>query len=329
MVADASLAVLGWTRMAILVGCFAGAAHLDNKQRSVPNSYWKVWIKSAILLWLLEIAIRTDDWITYCTMAAVLAYGSTSLIGTPTITDLKRGSWIDWAVLLWYGIGMYGIYSGVMEYIPIDDFVSVLSFSENSKEGIWLQTILVIPIMFFIKMAWKLRLLHGGADAKALLLVAVLIPSWITFDPVNGSTFVPPVFALLVWGGLGFFLLPISLIIHNIVDGNVKTFDDITMIWHATRMPLDEITDNFVWLLDEVVISPDGEPNIVSSLQPPKKTPSLQQLNVKIEELRLMGAEDAWVTKKYPLLSYIFPGTFLLLFFGDPIWWILHIAGLA
>ena len=329
MVADASLAVLGWTRMAILVGCFAGAAHLDNKQRSVPNSYWKVWIKSAILLWLLEIAIRTDDWITYCTMAAVLAYGSTSLIGTPTITDLKRGSWIDWAVLLWYGIGMYGIYSGVMEYIPMDDFVSVLSFSENSKEGIWLQTILVIPIMFFIKMAWKLRLLHGGADAKALLLVAVLIPSWITFDPVNGSTFVPPVFALLVWGGLGFFLLPISLIIHNIVDGNVKTFDDITMIWHATRMPLDEITDNFVWLLDEVVISPDGEPNIVSSLQPPKKTPSLQQLNVKIEELRLMGAEDAWVTKKYPLLSYIFPGTFLLLFFGDPIWWILHIAGLA
>jgi len=329
MVADASLAVLGWTRMAILVGCFAGAAHLDNKQRSVPNSYWKVWIKSAILLWLLEIAIRTDDWITYCTMAAVLAYGSTSLIGTPTITDLKRGSWIDWAVLLWYGIGMYGIYSGVMEYIPIDDFVSVLSFSENSPEGIWLQTILVIPIMFFIKMAWKLRLLHGGADAKALLLVAVLIPSWITFDPVNGSTFVPPVFALLVWGGLGFFLLPISLIIHNIVDGNVKTFDDITMIWHATRMPLDEITDNFVWLLDEVVISPDGEPNIVSSLQPPKKTPSLQQLNVKIEELRLMGAEDAWVTKKYPLLSYIFPGTFLLLFFGDPIWWILHIAGLA
>lgn len=329
MVADASLAVLGWTRMTILVGCFAGAAHLDNKQRSVPNSYWKVWIKSAILLWLLEIAIRTDDWITYCTMAAVLAYGSTSLIGTPTVTDLKRGSWIDWAVLLWYGIGMYGIYSGVMEYIQMDDLVSILSFSENSKEGIWLQTILVIPIMFFIKMAWKLRLLHGGADAKALLLVAVLIPSWITFDPVNGSTFVPPVFALLVWGGLGFFLLPISLIIHNIVDGNVKTFEDITMIWHATRMPLDEITDNFVWLLDEVIIDPDGEPNIVSSLQPPKKTPSLEQLNVKIEELRLMGAEDAWVTKKYPLLSYIFPGTFLLLFFGDPIWWILHIAGLT
>ena len=105
MVADASLAILGWTRVAILIACFAGAAHLDNKQRSVPNSYWKVWIKSAVLLWLLEIAIRTDDWITYCTMAAVLAYGSTSLIGTPTITDLKRGSWVDWSVLLWYCIG--------------------------------------------------------------------------------------------------------------------------------------------------------------------------------------------------------------------------------
>tara|TARA_B100000902_G_scaffold395958_1_gene455697 strand:- start:467 stop:1456 length:990 start_codon:yes stop_codon:yes gene_type:complete len=326
---SASLAVLGWTRMTILIGCFAGAAHLDNKQRQVPNSYWKVWIKSAVLLWVLEIAIRSDDWITYCTMAAVLAYGSTSLIGTPTFGDLKKGSWLDWAVLIWYGIGIYGLYWGIIEYIPFEDLQSILLYRVDSKEHIWLQTVMVIPIMFFIKGAWKLRLLHGGADAKALLLVAVLIPSWATFIPVNGSTFLPPVFALLVWGGLGFFLLPISLIIHNITDNNVKTFDDITMIWHATRMPLDEITDNFVWLLDEVVISPDGEPTIISSLQPPKKSPTREELMIKIEELRLMGVEDAWVTKKYPLLSYIFPGTILMLFFGDPMWWILHIFGLT
>ena len=326
---SASLAVLGWTRMTILIGCFAGAAHLDNKQRRVPNSYWKVWIKSAVLLWVLEIAIRSDDWITYCTMAAVLAYGSTSLIGTPTFGDLKKGSWLDWTVLIWYGIGIYGLYWGIIEYIPFEDLQSILLYQVDSKEHIWLQTVMVIPIMFFIKCAWKLRLLHGGADAKALLLVAVLIPSWATFVPVNGSTFLPPVFALLVWGGLGFFLLPISLIIHNITDNNVKTFDDITMIWHATRMPLDEITDNFVWLLDEVVISPDGEPTIISSLQPPKKSPTREELMIKIEELRLMGVEDAWVTKKYPLLSYIFPGTILMLFFGDPMWWILHIFGLT
>ena len=326
---SASLAVLGWTRMTILIGCFAGAAHLDNKQRRVPNSYWKVWIKSAVLLWVLEIAIRSDDWITYCTMAAVLAYGSTSLIGTPTFGDLKKGSWLDWTVLIWYGIGIYGLYWGIIEYIPFEDLQSILLYQVDSKEHIWLQTVMVIPIMFFIKGAWKLRLLHGGADAKALLLVAVLIPSWATFVPVNGSTFLPPVFALLVWGGLGFFLLPISLIIHNITDNNVKTFDDITMIWHATRMPLDEITDNFVWLLDEVVISPDGEPTIISSLQPPKKSPTREELMIKIEELRLMGVEDAWVTKKYPLLSYIFPGTILMLFFGDPMWWILHIFGLT
>ena len=326
---DASLAILGWTRMVILVVCFAGAAHLDNKQRKVHNSYWKVWVKSAVLLWVLEIAIRSDDWITYCTMAAVLAYGSTALIGTPTIADLKKGSWVDWAVVVWYGIGMYGIYWGVVEYIPLNDVTAVLSYPTNSNEYMWLQTLMVIPIMFFIKMAWKLRLIHGGADAKALLFVAVLIPSWVTFVPVNGDTFVPPVFALLVWGGLGFFLLPLSLILHNIADNNVKSFDDITMIWHATRMPLDEITDNFVWLLDEVVISPDGEPTIVSSLQPPKKSRTREELMIKIEELRLMDVEDAWVTKKYPLLSYIFPGTILMIFFGDPIWWILYFAGLA
>ena len=78
-----------------------------------------------------------------------------------------------------------------------------------------------------------------------------------------------------------------------------------------------------------MIISPDGDPSIVSSLQPPKKTPSREELMIKIEELRLMDAEDAWVTKKYPLLSYIFPGTILLIVLGDPIWWILHLAGLS
>ena len=84
-----------------------------------------------------------------------------------------------------------------------------------------------------------------------------------------------------------------------------------------------------MWLLDEVVISPDGEASIISSLQPPKQTPSREELMIKIEELRLMGAEDAWVTKKYPLLSYIFPGTLLLMIMGDPIWWILYLTGVA
>lgn len=324
---SAESAVLGWSRMVLLITCFAGAAYLDKRDRRIPNSYWITWSKSAVLIWTFDLLVRGADWATLCTAAAVLAYGSTALIGTPTIKDLKTGSFVDWTVTTWYAAGALGITAGALMHGSAD-LTSVLFPGEGTQAALWIETLLVLPVMVIIRMAWKFRLIHGGADAKALLLVAVLMPNWATFQPLLGEPFMPPVFSLLVWGGLGFLLLPLYLLIRNGQSGNLNGGADLRMAWHATRMPLDEIPEKFVWLLDEVADLPDGTRGIISRMRPPSRTPSPEVLERQLAELAEIGAEEAWVTHKYPLLTYLFPGTFLLLMLGDPMSWILCIIGL-
>ena len=47
---------------------------------------------------------------------------------------------------------------------------------------------LVVPL-FVIDLAWQLRFIHGGADAKALMWVTLLFPSWAevpSIDRIDG-----------------------------------------------------------------------------------------------------------------------------------------------
>ena len=48
---------------------------------------------------------------------------------------------------------------------------------------LWGQMVLIGVVVLFFEMAWRFRLLHGGADAKAMMMAALLLPSW------NGAAF--------------------------------------------------------------------------------------------------------------------------------------------
>ena len=90
--------------------------------------------------------------------------------------------------------------------------------------SIWWSTILAaIPILIF-DLAWRLRLIHGGADAKALMWIAILIPSWNVVNVVypenmdNAIIVLPPSISLLIWGGFIFLLLPFVMVIKKLSD---------------------------------------------------------------------------------------------------------------
>ena len=89
---------------------------------------------------------------------------------------------------------------------------------------------------FDFDLAWRLRLIHGGADAKALMWIAILIPSWNVVNVVypenmdNAIIVLPPSISLLIWGGFIFLLLPFVMVIKNLASHGMGP---LRLIWHA------------------------------------------------------------------------------------------------
>ena len=180
-------------------------------------------------------------------------------------------------------------------------------------------------VLLFFEMAWRFRMLHGGADAKAMMLATLLIPSWsgaafpLYANGESFSTAMPPALSLLIWAGLAFLLLPLLMLVQNAKAGDLSP---LSMSWHASRMPLSEIPHNHVWLLEEVVDKPDGTRGVTRRMRPVRGSRAETEVEAVLDELAAEGLDKAWVTAKHPFLLFVFPAILPLVLFGDPIVWI-------
>ena len=324
-----STEVISWTRLAVLFGALGIAAWLDHKDRRVPNDFWIRWSKPAIFLWTLDLLVSEAEWYVFATAAGIVAYASIAIIGRPTINDIMSGNKLDIAVSIWYIIGLVGIVVGFMEHSD-ESLLSVLLGDATSGAILWWSTFAVIIPIALVDMAWRLRLIHGGADCKGLMWVAILVPSWSSIpvifpDAMNENVIsMPPAIALLVWGGLAFLILPIIMVLKNLKNGQTT----LKLIWHAEKMNIDKVIENHVWLLTTIADMPNGDKKILHRTRAPRKTPTIEKLNSDIEYLKEHGVEEVWVTKKYPLLVFLWPAILPLFILGGPMGYIIPILGL-
>jgi hypothetical protein len=175
-----------------------------------------------------------------------------------------------------------------------------------------------------------MRLIHGGADCKGLMWVSILIPSWSSIPLIypkameNTVVAMPPAIALLVWGGLAFLILPILMVIRNLKDGQMS----LRLIWHAERMSIDRVIGSHVWLLTTIAEMPNGEKKIIHRTRAPRRTPSVEQLTKSIDTLKENGVEIVWITRKYPLIVFLWPAILPLVLIGGPMAYIMPLLGL-
>ena len=317
--------ILGWARWLCLIACFTGAAWLDHNYRRIPNSYWLAWAKPAIFLWALELLVFEADWMVWGTAAAAVALASTAVIGRPTIADFRSGNPVDITVIIWYSFGAAGVLGGAMIHGSSTSPMDIILGTADPMAKMWWASVSVMVQVWLFDVMWRLRLLHGGADAKAMMLVAILVPTWATIAPiVQGESWVrlgahmPPAFALLVWGSLAFLAIPFIFTIWNAGKGNITSTADLRLAWHATRMPLDKVAEAHVWLLDEVIEKADGTTGVHTRIRAPAKTPSDEKLSAQIAALKELGEEVGWVTFKWPLLTILLPAILPLIIWGDP-----------
>ena len=319
--------LLQWVRIGVLVLCFGGAAWLDHKTRRVSNEWWWTWAKPTLFLLCLELLILEANWMIWLTASAAVAFASTALIGVPDISDIKRGSMLDIFVTIWYFVSGIGLVMGAMEYTPI-----LLDYFDNAyldtstpvvqSALLWGQMMIMGAVLVFFEMAWRFRMLHGGADAKAMMLATLLVPAWsgaaypIYSSSESYAVSIPPALALMIWAGFAFLILPLIMIFRNIKSGDLMP---LSMSWHASRMPLTEIPKKHVWLLEEMVDKPDGTRGITRRMRPVRGSRAETELEAVIEELKAEGQNKAWVTAKHPFLLFVFPAIIPLIVWGDPI----------
>tara|TARA_X000000368_G_scaffold393994_1_gene360171 strand:- start:2693 stop:3628 length:936 start_codon:yes stop_codon:yes gene_type:complete len=308
------------------------AAWMDHKDRRVGNEHWMVWVKPAIFLWALDLIAQEADWTIFLTASAVVAYASTSIIGRPTLSDVFSGNKMDLIVSSWYVLSLAGIIGGSLKYGDVSP-LDVLVGNETGSAALWWGTLSGLLTILIIDLAWRFRLIHGGADAKALMLVAILIPSWDTMPLISDKTSeslvaLPPSLALLMWGGLTFILIPFILLIKNILNSNISSFTDLKLSWHASKMKLSKVRDSHVWLLTSIIQLPDGSSKVYHKSRAPRRTPSDEELDNSIKELENFDVEEVWISYKLPLLVFLFPAIIPLALVGDPISYIMPLIGL-
>ena len=325
------LELIQWVRLGVLILCFGGAAWLDHKTRRVSNEWWWAWAKPTLFLLCLELIILDADWMIWATASAAVAFASTALIGRPDINDITNGSIVDILVTIWYFVSGVGLVMGAMEYAPLlldyfDSSVYIDTSSPSMESALlWGQMVIMGLVLVFFEMAWRFRMLHGGADAKAMMLATLLLPSWNgAAFPLNStgetfSTAMPPTLSLLIWAGLAFLVLPMIMLVRNAGAGDLTP---LSMSWHASRMPLSEIPGQHVWLLEEVIDKPDGTRGVTRRMRPVRGSRSETDVEAVLTELAAEGMEKAWVTAKHPFLLFVFPAILPLFLFGDPIIWI-------
>ena len=321
--------VISWTRLIVLFWAMGIAAWLDHKERRVPNQFWITWSKPAIFLWFLDLMNSEAEWYVFATAAGVIAYASVAVIGRPTLKDIFSGSKLDIAVCIWYLVGIAGVIQGLLMHTD-ESIISVLVGDASDSATLWWSTFAVFIPILLVDMAWRLRLIHGGADCKGLMWVAILVPSWssipVIFPQAMDSAVIamPPAIALLVWGGLTFLILPIIMVIKNIKDGNTN----LKLIWHAERMNIDKVIDSHVWLLSSIAEMPNGDKKVVHKTRAPRKTPTKEKLTTEINILKENGVEEVWVTRKYPLLVFLWPAIIPLFLLGGPMAYLMPLMGL-
>ena len=320
---DTNRAILGWSRVGVLVLGMAWAAWMDHRDRRVPNEHWVVWAKPAIFIWALDLMVQGADWTIYLTAAGVVAYASGAVFGRPTVRDAMAGSWMDRTFLLWYVACAVGAVAGAVRYqdtTPLD----VLLGDGDPLGLLWWKTAGVFLVVAVIDLMWRVRLLHGGADAKALMWVTLVFPSWATvplpFAPTTMDVTValPVSVALLIWGGLAFLFIPPIMVLLNLKDGSIRRISDLKLAWHSAMLPLGEVRQRHVWVLTTVMAMPDGSQRLHHRTRAPRQTPTAEALEDQLQSLEAMGVERVWVSFKMPLLVFLLPAILPLVAVGDP-----------
>lgn len=175
----------------------------------------------------------------------------------------------------------------------------------------WYQLLFIPVIVVIVYALYYIGLLFGGADAKAIMSLSVLIPFWpdIYGLPVYPSI-MPFVWTVFSNSIIVFILFPPAFLIYNALKREVE----LPFALFGYRMDTETAKKKFVWPLEKV---DGGKKRLVL-------VPEDFDCTEHIEELEKLGFKRIWVTPKVPFMVPLLAGLIISFTYGDIVFSILN-----
>ncbi len=228
------------------------------------------------------------DIIRFIIGVLILSYASYTDIRTRTASNL-----------LWTIMGIIGILLLIIQYLlnPFD--ITILIY---------------IPIMIgFIYLLFQMRLLFGGADAKAIMALTILLPIQpkIFQIPIWGQSFMPASWTVFVNSLIIFIIIPICLLIYNLTQKNLKL--PHSLLGYKTK--LQKAKGKFVWPLEKIQ---NGKTKLIIR---PKESNTQEEY----QEFEKQGITEIWVTPKIPFMIPLLLGFISTFILGDILYTLMNL----
>ncbi|MCU0799681.1 MAG: hypothetical protein MUC62_08425 [Candidatus Thermoplasmatota archaeon] len=259
----------------------------DLRTRRVPDRMWVILGIACAPLLFIEMG-ELGGWgdpFSFLSLPALAAGVMFVIYGYPEPREMAKGNAIDIAFASFFILSIIG---AVVAFFLGDRGLVV-------KVGLSLAFMLVYYLMYTVPIAGA-RLLHGGADAKCLIVLAAVFP-WqveglfmnvgpfyeaIGSMPVIGLVFNPHLSTLLNAAVMTGAVLVIYLLVRNIVKGDIS----FPAMFTSYMMDVEKLRGRYVW----VVVREDGK----STKEEPEEP--------LISKLKMAGTKRVWVTPKVPFI---------------------------
>jgi preflagellin peptidase FlaK len=166
--------------------------------------------------------------------------------------------------------------------------------------------LIFIPIMIgFVYLLFQLGLVFGGADAKALMAIAVLVPTQpqIFQIPIWEQSIMPAAWTIFSNSLILFLAIPIGMFIYNISKRNIK----FPYCLLGYRMKISKARNKFVWPLEKLV----DEKRKFAYM------PKGYETEEEFDEFEKNNIDEIWVTPKIPFMIPLLIGFVFTFILGD------------